>query len=160
VIKMARWISMLCVVVLLLAATTGCGREKDPVMEVLSHRADYTVELKGFTEKRNQWDEIEGTLLSLFVLNDSDVTLRELTVRLRRFGPGNQDVPQETLRLTIDVSGIATNRSAEIIHELPGFVAGSLDGLHVDLELMPEEAEYGEFPELADALATRQAATP
>jgi hypothetical protein len=155
---MARWMSMICLAGLLLAAAGGCGGDKDPVMEVLAHRSDYAVELKGFTEKRNQWDEIEGTLLSIFVVNDSDVTLPQLTVRLRRFGPASQDVPLETRRLTLDVGHIATNRSAEIIYELPGFAAGSLDGLHVDLELLPDEADYGEFPELADALAARKAA--
>ena len=162
---MKRWIKVyrrpavtLLALLVLSAAGFHCRGEKDPVMEVLAARADYTVELKGFTEKRGQWDEAVGTLLSIFVINDSDVTLKQLTVRLRRFGPSSQDVPVETRRLTLDVSDIATNRSAEIIRELPGFVSGSLDGLVVDLELMPAEEEYGEFPELADALAARNAA--
>jgi len=146
---------------LLLASMTSvqCGGDRDPVMEVLAHRADYTVELKGFTEKRGEWDEKVGTLLSIFVINDSDVTLDQLTVRLRRFGPESDDVPLETLRLTLDVSGIATNRSAEIIRELPGFIPGPRDGLMVDLEPLPPEAAYAEFPELADALAARQSKT-
>jgi hypothetical protein len=164
-VQIKRWIKgcrrpavTLLALLVLSAAGFHCGGAKDPVMEILAARADYTVELKGFTEKRGQWDEAVGTLLSIFVINDSDVTLEQLTVRLRRFGPGSQDVPLETRRLTLDVSDIATNRSAEIIRELPGFVAGSLDGLVVDLELMPAEEEYGEFPELADALAARNAA--
>lgn len=147
----------LAVVLLAAGACFQCTAEKDPVMEVLAARADYTVELKGFTEKRGQWDEAVGTLLSIFVLNDSDVTLQKLTVRLRRFGPSSSDVPLETLRVTIDVGSIATNRSAEIIKEVPGFTSGSLDGLVVDLELLPPEEDYGEFPELADALAARDA---
>jgi hypothetical protein len=145
---------------LLLLASLACaqwGQGKDPVMKVLAHRAEYTVELKGFTETRNEWDEKTGSLLSIFVINDSDVTLPQLTVRLRRFGPQSEDVPLETRRLTLDVSGIATNRSAEIIYELPGFIAGPRDGLMVDLEALPAEDEYGEFPELVDALAARQA---
>ncbi len=145
-------------VLLAAGACLNCAPERDPVMEVLSARADYTVELKGFTEKRGQWDEALGTLLSIFVINDSDVTLQQLTVRLRRYGPSSSDVPLETLRLTIDVGSIATNRSAEIIKEVPGFTPASLDGLIVDLELMPPEEDYGEFPELTDALAARGAA--
>ncbi len=159
-IRMTRCRRSVLMMLVLAAAAAGlnCSGEQDPVLEVLAARADYAVELKGFTEKRGQWDETVGTLLSIFVINDSDVTLGQLTVRLRRFGPGNEEEALETRRLTLDVSDIVTNRSAEIIVEVPGFVPGSLDGLTVDLELLPPEAEYGEFPELADALAARQAA--
>lgn len=154
------WSHAVTMLLVVLAAGAGfqCSPEKDPVMGVLAARADYSVELKGFTEKRGEWDEAVGTLVSIFVINDSDVTLQQLTVRLRRFGPSSSDVPLETLRLTIPVGEIKTNRSAEIIKEVPGLVPGSLDGLIVDLEIMPPEEEYGEFPELADALAARDAA--
>lgn len=158
-LRSERFVSPALAALVLLAALAGvrCAGDRDPVMEILGHRADYTVELKGFTEKRSEWDEKTGTLLSIFVINDSDVTLKQLTVRLRRFGPQSDDVPLETRRLTLDVSGIATNRSAEIIYDLPGFIPGPRDGLMVDLESLPPEKEYGEFPELADALAARQA---
>jgi len=155
-------------VLLLLTAAAGlhCGNDeaskdqpvsgKDPVLRLLADRADYKVELKGFADKRGEWDEKIGVILSIFVINDSDITLPELTVRLRRFGPSSTDVPLETRRLTIDVSDIATNRSGEIIIAVAGFVPGPLDGLTVDLEILPPEEEYGEFPELADTLAARQ----
>jgi len=158
----------LATVLLLLTAAAGlhCGNDeasngqpvsgKGPVLRLLADRADYKVELKGFADKRGEWDEKIGVILSIFVINDSDITLPQLTVRLRRFGPSSADVPLETRRLTIDVSEIATNRSGEIIIAVDGFIPGPLDGLTVDLEILPPEEEYGEFPELADALAARQ----
>lgn len=158
----------LVMALLLVTAAAGlhCGNDKaaidppapsnDRVLRLLADRADYKVELKGFADQRGEWEEKIGVILSIFVINDSDITLPELTVRLRRFGPNSDDVPLETRRLTIDVSGIATNRSAEIILAVPDFIPGPLDGLTVDLELTPPVEEYGEFPELADALAARQ----
>ncbi len=127
----------------------------DPVLKLLSERAKFQVQLKSCADMRNQWEEKEGVILSVSVVNDSKITLPKLTVSLRRYAPGKEDVPLESKRLTMDVRGIAPNRGSEIMVQVPGFLPGPMDLLSVELEALPAEEEYGEFPELADALAAR-----
>jgi len=144
-----------CALCITIMAGISCGPEKDPVLEVLAARADYDAQLKGFTEKLDAEGEAEGVLLSIFVVNNSKRVLPTLTVRLRSYAMNNQDVPKETIRVAIDVSDIATNRSDEKIVPVAGFLPGLTDALALDVELAPAETEYGEFAELADAVASR-----
>ena len=98
----------------------------------------------------------EGVILSVSVVNDSKITLRQLTVDVCRYAPGKEDLPLEAKRVTLDVSGIAPNRGSELMVQLDGFLPGPMDLMSVELETLPDEAQYTAYPELADALAARK----
>jgi len=154
---------LLCLVALLgiECGSTGdqaADAKNDPVMKLLSERLKYEVQLKSCADKRNQWDEKEGVILSTSVINNSKITLRQLTVDVCRYAPGKEDLPLESRRVTLDVSGIAPKRGSELMLQLDGFLPGPMDLLSVELKPLPDEAEYDQYPELADALAARAAA--
>jgi len=144
-----RLLIMLATIALIIAGfgLEAC-REEDPLALLLEARSEYDVQLHGFSEKQTETGELECILLDMFVINDSDLNLNQLTVKVLRFGPQSDEIPLEWQRIVIDVGEITTNRSSHVTGKVFGMELGIEDALGVQVELNPPREDYDQFVEL------------